>query len=201
MLEPFAANPPARPVRRSHDKTSRKGDKMRGRAIRWALPFVLVAAAAAAAAMLATAGGSASNKATVDVAKTSALGPVLVAANRHALYRYTIDGKGVNRCSAVPACSTYWPALTVKAGVKPTAGPGASTKLLGTIAAAHGMRQITYAGYPLYFFSGDKKAGQVNGQGFGRKWYLVAANGAFVKHAPKAASSHTPASTSATNWG
>ena len=97
---------------------------------------------------------------TVDASKTSTLGTVLVAANGHMLYRYTVDSKGVNRCSNVPACSTYWPALLIKTGTKPTVGSGASAKLLGTISAANGMRQVTYAGFPLYFFSGDKNAGQ-----------------------------------------
>lgn len=159
---------------------------MRGRVIRWSLPLVLVAVVGVGAVM-AAANGTKSSTGTIDVSKTSTFGTVLVAANGHTLYRYTVDGKNVNRCSNVPACSAYWPALLVKAGTKPTAGSGASAKLVGTIGAAHGMRQVTYAGFPLYFFSGDKKAGQENGQGFEKKWYVVGTNGAPVEHAAKAA--------------
>jgi predicted lipoprotein with Yx(FWY)xxD motif len=158
---------------------------MRGRVIRRALPFALVAAVGASA-MIAVTSSRASSEATIGVVKTSSLGSVLVAANGHTLYRYTVDSKNVNRCSNVPACNTYWPALLVKAGTKPTAGSGVSAKLVGTIGAAHGMRQITYDGYPLYFFSGDKAAGQTNGQGSGKSWYVVGANGAIVVHAVEA---------------
>ncbi len=167
---------------------------MRGRAILFTLPLVLVAAGAGVAAMMATAGSTKAGNGTVDASKTSTLGTVLVAANGHVLYRYTVDSKGVNRCSNVPVCSTYWPALLIKKGTKPTVGAGASAKLLGTISAANGMRQVTYAGFPLYFFSGDKTAGQTNGQGFEKKWYVVATNGALVQHTVKA----TPASSGTT---
>jgi predicted lipoprotein with Yx(FWY)xxD motif len=154
---------------------------MRGRVI-WALPLGVVAAVGAGTVMAAT-NLSHSGSGTVAVAKTSTLGSVLVAANGHTLYRYTVDSKSVNRCSNVPACNTYWPALLVKPGTKPTVGAGVSARLVGTIGAAHGMRQVTYAGYPLYFFAGDKKAGQTNGQGFEKKWYVVGATGALIEHA------------------
>jgi predicted lipoprotein with Yx(FWY)xxD motif len=162
---------------------------MRGRIT---VPLLLVAAAGAGAA-IALAGSATSG--TVAMGKTGKLGTVLVAANGHTLYRYTPDSKGVNRCSAVPACNAYWPALVVKAGTKPSAGAGVSAKLLGTIKAPHGMVQITYAGYPVYFFSGDKKAGQTNGQGFESKWYVVSSTGALVKHAAAAAAATTTAAT------
>jgi predicted lipoprotein with Yx(FWY)xxD motif len=161
---------------------------MRGRAVVWALALVLVAVAGAGALM---ASASSTSNATVDVGKTGTLGTVLVAANGHTLYRYTVDSKGINRCSNVPACNAYWPALLVKTGSKPTAGSGVTAKLIGTIGAAHGMRQITYAGYPLYLFSGDKSSGQVNGQGFEKKWYAVGANGALVEHNVKAGAANS----------
>ena len=152
---------------------------MRGRVIRWALPLVLIAVASAGAAMAAMAMQHASG--TVRSATNSKFGPILVAANGHTLYRFTVDGKGVNRCSAVTACNKSWPALLVKAGAKPTAGAGVSAALVGTMKAANGMMQVTYAGFPLYYYAGDTKAGQVNGQAFQSKWYVVNAKGALVK--------------------
>jgi predicted lipoprotein with Yx(FWY)xxD motif len=164
---------------------------MRGRVIRWGLPLALLALVAAGAVVAMADTTTASD--TIDVGKTSTLGTVLVAANGHTLYRYTVDGKNINRCSSIPACNTYWPALLVKTGTTPTVASGASAKLAGTIGAAHGMRQVTYAGFPLYFFSGDKKAGQTNGQGFDKKWYVISTNGSLVRHTVKA-----PATTSST---
>jgi predicted lipoprotein with Yx(FWY)xxD motif len=174
--------------------------------IRWLLPVAVIAAIGAGAAMAATSAitsGAAAVK-TVDSAK---FGTMLVGANGRTLYRYTVDSKGVNRCTAVAACNKYWPALLVKASVKPTAGPGVKASLLGTIKAkAAGMRQVTYAGFPLYTFAGDSKAGQVNGEGFEKTWYVVNAKGALVKSALKSgtpAPGYPPATTttSGSAWG
>jgi len=154
---------------------------MRGRMIRWVLPVALVAAVGAGVAMAATATHSAS--ATVKLVASAKFGKVLVGANGRTVYRYTLDSKGVNKCTGDAACAKYWPQLLVKAGTKPSAGAGVTSSLLGTIKAAHGMAQVTYAGFPLYYFAGDKASGQVNGQAFEKEWYVVNAKGAFVKSA------------------
>lgn len=157
---------------------------MRGRAMRVLLPLMIVGAVVAGGALAASAAmHSSSSSSTVNGFKSSSFGMVLVGANGHSLYRYALDSKGVNRCSSVASCSKFWPALVVKATVKPSAGSGATASLLGTIKAAHGMLQVTYAGFPLYSFAGDKTAGQTKGQGFEGKWYVVNTKGALVKHA------------------
>jgi len=147
---------------------------MRG-VIRWILPIVLVGVAGVSAAMAMTASGHSSG--TVSAVKSAKYGTILVGANGHVLYRYTPDKKGQSVCKG--GCLVYWPALLVKKTA--TAGPGVKKSLLNTIKAAHGMRQVTYAGWPLYSFADDKKAGQVNGQGYDKIWYLVAPSGALVK--------------------
>lgn len=160
---------------------------MGSRSIRWLLPLVVVAVIGAAAAMAAT---SATRTAgTVSVAQSSKYGMVLVSAGGHTLYRYTPDSKGHNTCSG--SCATYWPAYVLKGTAKPTAGSGASSGLLGTI--KHGKSlQVTYAGYPLYMYVGDSKAGQVNGEGKDKTWYVIDSKGALVK---KAVSSSTGTTT------
>ncbi|MBV8066294.1 MAG: hypothetical protein JOY73_12280 [Actinobacteria bacterium] len=140
-----------------------------------------MAAVGAGAAMAASATHSTS--ATVTLVANAKFGKVLAGSNGRTLYRYTLDGKGVNKCTGNATCAKYWPQLLVKAGTKPSAGSGVTSSLLGTIKAAHGMAQVTYAGFPLYYFAGDKAAGQVGGQGFESQWYVVNAKGAFVKHA------------------
>lgn len=155
---------------------------MRGRGVRMLLPLVAVGAIGAGAAMAANASMH-SSAGTVGVFKSSSFGTVLAASNGRTLYRYTVDAKGVNRCTSVSICAKYWPQLLVKAGVKPVAGSGVKASLLGTMKAAHGMAQVTYAGFPLYTFAGDKSAGQTKGQGFEGKWYVVNSAGALVKHA------------------
>ena len=181
---------------------------MRGR-IRWILPVAVLAATGAGAAMAATSAVS-SSAPSVKLADSAKFGKMLVGPNGKTLYRYTVDSKGVNRCTKVAACAKYWPELLVKAGTKPTAGAGVSSSLLGTIKAAHGMAQVTYAGFPLYYFAGDSKAGATNGQGLESEWYVVNAKGALVKHAVSSGSGGSssppppPATTtsgSSSNWG
>lgn len=175
---------------------------MRGRWIRWGLPLLLVAVAGAGAAMAATAATQAQGG-TVRAVKSKSFGMILVAANGKTLYRYTLDRKGVNRCTGDAACAKYWPQLLVKATAKPTAGTGASAGLLGTIKAAHGMRQVTYGGFPLYYFVGDKASGQTTGQGFEKEWYVVNTKGAFVKHAVAGGttSTNSTSTSSGAGWG
>jgi predicted lipoprotein with Yx(FWY)xxD motif len=138
---------------------------------------------------------------TVRAVKSKSFGMILVAANGKTLYRYTLDKKGVNRCTSDATCAKYWPQLLVKSTAKPTVGAGASAGLLGTIKAAHGMRQVTYAGFPLYFFAGDKAAGQTTGQGFQKQWYVVNTKGAFVKHAVAGGTTSTTSNSTSTSAG
>jgi predicted lipoprotein with Yx(FWY)xxD motif len=165
---------------------------MRGRIVRWVLPLALLAVMGVGAAMAATATMHTSH-ATVKVAKNAKYGMVLVASNGKTLYRFTPDRKGVNTCSSNAACNKAWPRLLVAATAKPAAGAGASASLLGKIKQPKGLWQVTYAGYPLYYYAGDRKGGDANGQGFASKWYVVNARGALVKHA--VAASPTPTTT------
>ena len=174
---------------------------MRGRTIRWVLPLLLLVPLGVGVAMAAS--STSATNGTVKAVTSKTFGKVLVSSSGRTLYRYTIDRKGVNRCSAVAICNKYWPPLLVKAGAKPTAGTGATASKLGTIKAKNGMRQVTYAGWPLYRFAFDKAAGQTKGQGFEKQWYVVNTNGALVKHAVTTPPTTTTATTTSGGpaWG
>ena len=104
------------------------------------------------------------------------LGNVLVDAHGRTLYLFQKDKRGRSACN--DGCAAYWPPLLSSAN--PRAARGVRASLLGIIKRANGRRQVTYAGHPLYTFTGDTRAGQTTGQGladFGGTWYVVAANG------------------------
>lgn len=166
---------------------------MRRRWIRGSLPFVLLAVAGVGIAMAAT---TRSSSATVKGVSTSKYGTVLVDSSGMTLYRYTPDSKGVNTCTRVAVCNKFWPRLLVKSAAKPTVGSGASSTLVGTITQPKGLTQVSYGGFPLYLFAGDKKAGDVNGEGIEGKWYVVSVKGALVRHASTTAPSKTTTTTS-----
>lgn len=152
-------------------------------------PVFLVPGLAALAALLALwAAASARSQpraatagALVKVAKTAA-GRVLVDSRGRALYLYTPDRGGKSACYG--KCASFWPPLETAAA--PRAGGGAQKGLLGITVRNDGKRQVTYAGHPLYRFAEDRKAGQVNGQGFQGIWWLVSAAGRKVTTKPAA---------------
>jgi predicted lipoprotein with Yx(FWY)xxD motif len=170
---------------------------MTGRMIRWVLPLLLLVPLGVGVAMAASSSSSATG--TVNAVKSTSFGTILVSSKGRTLYRYTIDRKNSNRCTPDPVCNKYWPPLLVKAGAKPTAGSGAKASKLGTIKAKNGLRQVTYAGWPLYTFAGDAAAGQTKGQAFEKEWYVVNTSGGLVK---SAVATPTPTTTSGgAAWG
>ena len=130
--------------------------------------FVVAGSAVAAAQPTA-------RSATVTTARTG-LGRILVDGRGRSLYLFEKDGQGRSTCSG--ACAAYWPPLVTSS--RPVAIQGLKSSLLGSIRRADGSRQVTYAGHPLYFFSGDTARGQTAGEGlqdFGAGWYVLAPSG------------------------
>jgi predicted lipoprotein with Yx(FWY)xxD motif len=111
---------------------------------------------------------------TVAVAD-SRLGDILVDADGRTLYVFTKDQGDQSACSG--QCATNWPALTGSA----TAGAGVQAALLSTSTQANGDTQVTYDGHPLYYFAGDAKPGDTNGQGVGNAWFALTGDGQLVK--------------------
>jgi predicted lipoprotein with Yx(FWY)xxD motif len=128
----------------------------------------------AATAAPATTAAQETSGTTVAVAN-SKLGDILVDGEGRTLYAFTKDQGDQSACSG--ECATNWPALTGTA----TAGTGAQASLLSTATQAGGTDQVTYDGKLLYYFAGDAKPGDTNGQGVGTVWFAVAADGALVK--------------------
>jgi predicted lipoprotein with Yx(FWY)xxD motif len=107
-------------------------------------------------------GGGASSAAGPIVAAVSSptFGMVLTGPNGLTLYTHAGDSATSSTCTG--GCATAWPPLAATG--QPTAGAGV-TGQLGTITRGDGTTQVTYAGMPLYYWQGDKKAGDVTGDG------------------------------------
>jgi len=115
---------------------------------------------------------AASPAASVVVATTS-LGQILTDARGRTLYLFTKDSGNSSSCTG--ACLTVWPAFTATGVVQ--AGGGVSQGLLGATAGSSGGQvQVTYNGHPLYYYVGDNKPGDTNGQNldqYGGSWYVI----------------------------
>ena len=147
--------------------------------LRWIMPGVVLLAIAAAGVGAAMAATMSSKGGTVRAAHSSKYGSLLVSAAGRTLYHYSPDRHGTVKCTG--ACAKFWPPLVVPRGTKPTAGAGVSAAKLSTVKRPDGSTQVTYAGFPLYRYSGDTKAGEVKGQGFQGVWHAVTAAGTLAK--------------------
>ena len=115
-------------------------------------------------------GATAATVATADVGQ---LGTVLVDGTGRTLYIFKNDTGTSSTCSG--DCATTWPALVTSGNA--SAEMGAKSGMLGTTTRDDGTTQVTYAGHPVYLYSGDTAAGDANGQGFGGVWFAVTAAG------------------------
>ena len=88
------------------------------------------------------------------------------------LYKFTDDTVNSGKSTCYAGCDGIWPPFTVDSldEVKPAAGV---TGKLALITRDDGKKQVTYKGWPLYYYSGDTKAGDTNGQGLFGKWFVM----------------------------
>ena len=125
-----------------------------GALARWA--GAIVAVVGISLSVIAASEAGAASGVTVSTTKNATIGTILVSGKT----LYTLKPSST-ACTA--ACLKVWPALVLPAGVtKAKAGAGVGASKLGTV-HRNGAVQVTYGGKPLYFFSGDTAAGQVNG--------------------------------------
>jgi predicted lipoprotein with Yx(FWY)xxD motif len=125
--------------------------------------------------------GGSSGPATVTTA-TSKLGTILVDGGGRTLYLFEKDRPNQSAC--VGACVAVWP--VARSGGSPKAGGAVQASMLGTTRRNDNTMQVTYNRHPLYYYSGDTKAGQLNGQNldnFGAEWYVVGPTGGKVEGA------------------
>jgi predicted lipoprotein with Yx(FWY)xxD motif len=165
------------------------------------------AAPAAASPTTASTTAAAATTSGVMIATANAHGQTyLTGASGRAIYLWVADKGDTSSCSG--ACAQAWPPVTTTG--KPTAGSGVTASDLGTTKRSDGTEEVTYKGHPLYYFVGDKSAGQTTGQGsdsFGAKWWLVATSGSAIttggssSGGASSGSSSGSSSSSGSGWG
>jgi predicted lipoprotein with Yx(FWY)xxD motif len=132
-------------------------------------------APAAANASAAKASGAA-----VVETHSSKYGKVLFDRAGRVLYLFASDRGKTSTCYG--GCAATWPPYTVNRA--PRAGVGVRSGLLGTTRRHDGSLQVTYAGHPLYYFTGDRSPGQITCQhvsNFGGLWLVVNPSGTPVR--------------------
>jgi predicted lipoprotein with Yx(FWY)xxD motif len=113
----------------------------------------------AASAQPAAQTSSSSSSAAVVKTASNSLGTILVDSQGMTLYRLIGEVNGKFICTS-SACVGIWHPL-----VAPASGAPSGVGSLGTVKRPGESTQVTYKGTPLYTFTGDKQAGETNGQG------------------------------------
>jgi predicted lipoprotein with Yx(FWY)xxD motif len=117
----------------------------------------------------------AADDAAVTVKETS-LGDVLVGKDGMTLYGFTNDVDGNPTC--VDKCADAWPAALVDTEELPA---GLDSAVFSVVERPDDTYQLKAGDWPLYYYSGDKAEGDVNGQGVGGIWFVVAEDGTLIK--------------------
>jgi predicted lipoprotein with Yx(FWY)xxD motif len=121
------------------------------------LAGAVLAVGGLSASAVASGTAGAATSTTISTTKNAKLGTILVSGKTV----YTLKPSST-ACTA--ACLKVWPEVLLPKGVtKAKAGSGVDAAKLGTVKRANGSLQVTYSGKPLYWFVGDKAAGQVHG--------------------------------------
>lgn len=98
---------------------------------------------------------------------------VLVTPKGRTLYVFAADPQ--NKSTCYTTCAKFWPPRLVTSATPATKIAGIAGTF-GVTTRTDGTRQLTYDGAPLYTFAGDKKAGDMNGEGVfaaGGYWWAV----------------------------
>lgn len=82
------------------------------------------------------------------------------------IYIFDKDTAGISTCYS--ACATLWPPYLE--GATP---PSTMSANITIVKRTDGSMQYAYKGMPVYYYSPDKKTGDVLGDGVGGVWHLV----------------------------
>jgi predicted lipoprotein with Yx(FWY)xxD motif len=110
---------------------------------------------------------------TVEVATHPTIGRILVDSEGMTLYMFTLDEPDQSNC--LGDCLQAWPPLLTEGDV--AAGEGMDADLLGIAELADGSRIVTYNRMPLYYWVGDTRPGDANGQDVNNVWFVVSPDG------------------------
>lgn len=105
---------------------------------------------------------------SVNIAYTPTIGFYLTNGTGWTLYflKTDIPSNGTSTCTG--ECIKIWPAFYTETLNLP---PGLQASSFGEITRPDGSKQVTYNGWPLYYFIKDKKPGDTNGQGVKGVWF------------------------------
>jgi predicted lipoprotein with Yx(FWY)xxD motif len=113
----------------------------------------------------------------------SALGTIVVDSKGMSVYMFDKDTQGSGKSSCTGGCLEAWPPVIAESDSPAVDGV---TGDVATIPRDDGTVQVTLDGWPLYYWQGDKAAGDVAGQGVQDVWWVLAPDGSKIQTAAPA---------------
>ncbi len=142
----------------------------------WIVSLLVLTGLGTVSAQDASGGAAPTEAAALAVAQNDDLGTFLVDGSGMTLYLFTKDTAGESTC--YDDCASAWPPLLTDGEAAP--GEGVDASLLGTTERTDGSTQVTYGGWPLYYWVKDAAPGDTTGQDVGEVWYVVSPAGEAV---------------------
>jgi predicted lipoprotein with Yx(FWY)xxD motif len=119
-------------------------------------------------------GAAAESAGRLAVWDSPQLGKVVTDSAGLTLYRFDKDTASPPKSNCEGDCAKAWPVVAAQGT---SAAPGIDASLIGEVTRSDGSKQLTIAGWPMYRFAKDTKAGDVKGQGVGGTWFAAAPDG------------------------
>lgn len=116
--------------------------------------------------------------ATVQLGRNERLGKTVVDGEGFTLYRFDPDSANPSKATCVDACARTWPPVLANKTIR---FQSLYRDKISTVTRPDGTQQVTIGGWPVYRFSKDAAAGDVNGEGVGGTWFAVAPDGTKAK--------------------
>jgi predicted lipoprotein with Yx(FWY)xxD motif len=123
-------------------------------------------------------------KTEVKLSTSTTLGSYLSDKDGRSLYFFSTDANGQVSCTG--GCEAVWPAFIVDNLTADKIGTGLTFSDFGTVTNASGKKQVTYKGWPLYYYSPSsandgygnvtntpEAAGKTTGDGVGGVWFIA----------------------------
>ena len=124
-------------------------------------------------------------KKEISLSTSATLGSYLTDKDGRSLYFFATDANGQASCTG--GCEAVWPLFNVDNLTADKLGDGLNLADFGTITTASAKKQVTYKGWPLYYYaplsSGDgyggagtnvpEAAGKTTGDGVGGVWFIA----------------------------
>jgi predicted lipoprotein with Yx(FWY)xxD motif len=121
----------------------------------------------------------------IALSTSATLGSYLSDKDGRTLYFFSTDANGQSSCTG--GCEALWPAFFVDNLTADKLGTGLTLSDFATITNASGKSQLTYKGWPLYYYApvsaGDaygngavntlEAPGKTGGEGFGGVWFIA----------------------------